>query len=66
MMEGPSQPEQLNELVFFPQNIHYGVFVPSTTELKVAVEMGASWVIVGSEMEFLSRSWKAVSQIRRS
>ena len=43
-----------------------GVFVPSTTELKVAVEMGASWVIVGSEMEFLSRSWKAVSQIQRS
>ena len=48
------------------RNIHYGVFVPSTTELKVAVEMGASWVIVGSEMEFLSRSWKAVSQIQRS
>ena len=48
------------------RNIHYGVFVSSAAELNLAIKSGASWVIVGSEMEFLSRSWKAVSQIQTS
>lgn len=46
------------------RKIHYGAFVSSAAEVSQAVDMGASWIIVGSEMEFLSCAWKAASQAR--
>lgn len=46
------------------RRIHYGAFVHSAAEVSQAVDTGASWIIVGSEMDFLSCAWKAASQAR--
>ena len=48
------------------RKIQYGMLIPSAEEVGQAIEAGASWVIVGSEMEILSRAWKEASQALRS
>jgi len=49
-------------LVCRERGIQYGKLVSSPDEVPAAVKEGASWVIVGSEMDPLASSWKKASQ----
>ncbi len=48
------------------RKIQYGSLVPSSDEVPEAIKAGASWVIVGSELEFLAEAWKKVSRARHT
>lgn len=39
------------------RGIHYGVYLMSPDDLGAALEDGASWIVLGSEMDALARAW---------
>ena len=64
--------ERLRELVEHVQEVcrqrglQYGALVSSPENVPAAIEQGASWVIVGSEIEPLAATWKRASQARHT
>ena len=46
------------------REIEYGAFVHSADEVPAAIEAGASWVIVGSEMGILSEAWTEAGRVK--
>ena len=46
------------------QGIHYGAHASSAEGATAEIEGGASWVVVGSEMDFLSEAWSRASTAR--
>ena len=42
--------------------IQYGDYVSSPADIRSAIDAGASWVIVGSEMDLLLAGWKGAAQ----
>ena len=46
------------------RGIHYGTMASSGDTVPQAIEAGASWVLVGSELAFLSEAWKSASQAK--
>jgi len=47
------------------RQIHYGTLVSTATGVSGAMDEGASWIAVGSEMEFISTAWKAASAAKK-
>ena len=47
------------------RRIHYGTLVSSPGEVARAMAEGATWITVGSEMEFLGTAWKAASEAKK-
>ena len=39
------------------RGIHYGVYLMSPDDLEAALEAGARWIVLGSEMDALARAW---------
>ena len=48
------------------RGIHYGALVSSPDGVPDAIKQGASWVIVGSEIEPLAATWKRASQAKHT
>jgi 4-hydroxy-2-oxoheptanedioate aldolase len=46
------------------RGLQYGAHASSAAGVAREIEAGASWVIVGSEMEFLSEAWREASRAR--
>jgi 2-keto-3-deoxy-L-rhamnonate aldolase RhmA len=46
------------------RGIQYGTAVSSADDVQAAVDAGATWVMVGSEMELLTQGWKQASAAR--
>ena len=46
------------------RRLKYGTLVPSAEEVPEAIRDGASWIMVGSELEILSDAWRRASQAR--
>ena len=44
------------------RGIQFGTFIGSADEVPLAVEQGASWIVVNSELGFLAESWKRVGE----
>jgi 2-keto-3-deoxy-L-rhamnonate aldolase RhmA len=47
------------------KKIHYGAYVHSPEEVPDAIRAGATWVVVGSEIDFLAASWVKAAQHRK-
>ena len=42
--------------------VQYGDYVSSPGDVQGAIDAGASWVIVGSELDLLSAGWKSAAR----
>ncbi len=69
---GQTHHERFRELVEHVRNVcrqrgvHYGALVSSPDGVPDAIKQGASWVIVGSEIEPLVATWKRASQAKHT
>ena len=68
---GQTQDPQVLELIEHvravcrQRQLHYGTLVSSPEEVVGAIDEGATWITVGSEMEFLGAAWKAASEAKQ-
>jgi 2-keto-3-deoxy-L-rhamnonate aldolase RhmA len=48
------------------RGIQYGVYLMSPDDLGSAIEDGASWIVLGSEMDALARTWGGARELVKS